>query len=68
MIDRLLLTEIREGREVLDAVLLGQSLVVDLDEIDAKVVRVIVDLFQFGQDFVAGCAASCICKNGSITR
>jgi hypothetical protein len=37
-------TEVRQGREALDVVGLGQFLVVDLDEADSKVVRVIVDV------------------------
>lgn len=42
--DGFLLSEVREGREVLDAVVLGQPLVVDLDKVHSEVVRVIVDL------------------------
>lgn len=56
--DRFLFTEIREGREVLDSVLLGQSFVVDLDEVDPEMIRVVVDLLQFGQHFVARRATS----------
>jgi hypothetical protein len=41
--DGLLLAEVGECREGLDSVLLCESLVVDFDEVDAKVVGVIVD-------------------------
>ncbi|KZC09823.1 hypothetical protein WN55_00469, partial [Dufourea novaeangliae] len=61
--DRLLFTEIRECWEVFDTILLGQSFVVDLDEIDPEVVRVVVDLLQFGQHLVACRAASCVCNH-----
>ena len=37
-------TEVRQGREALDVVGLGQFLVVDLDEADSKVIRVIVNV------------------------
>lgn len=56
--DRLLLTEVREGWESLDAILLGQSFVVDLDEVDPEVVCVVVNLLQLGQHLVACRAAS----------
>lgn len=56
--DRFSFAEIRESWKVLDAILLGQSFVVDFHEIDSKVVRVVVDFLQFGQHLVACCAAS----------
>lgn len=56
--DRFPLAEVCEGRKVLDAILLGQSFIVDLDEVDTEMVRVIVNLLQLGQHFVACRATS----------
>lgn len=56
--DRFFLAEVRERWEVLDAILLGQTFVVDLDEVHPKVVRIVVDLLQFGQHLVTCRAAS----------
>lgn len=58
--DRFFLAEVRECREVLDAILLRQSFIVDLDKVDSKVVRVVVDFLQFGQNLVACGAATCV--------
>lgn len=73
--DRLLLTEIREGGELRDAILLCESLVVDLDEVYSKGIRVVIDLLEFFQNFIACNAASRICwkfiyllYNNSITK
>lgn len=61
--DRLPLAEVGERGEGLNAILLGQSFVVDLDEVHAKRVRVVVDLFQFSQYLVACRAASSVYIN-----
>lgn len=60
--NRFLLTEVREGGEFRDAILLGEPLVVDLDEIDAKRVGVIVYLLQLLEYLVTCDAASGICN------
>lgn len=51
--DRFSLAEICEGWEVFDAILLGQSFIVDLDEVYSEVVGVVVNLLQLGQHLVA---------------
>lgn len=51
--DRFSLAEICEGGEVFDAILFGQSFIVDLDEIYSEVVGVVVNLLQLGQHLVA---------------
>lgn len=56
--DGLLFSEISERWKFRDAILLGQSLVVDLDEIYSEGVGVVVDLLKFFQNFVAGRAAA----------
>lgn len=43
--NRFHLTEIREGGKFRNAILLGESLVVDLNEVDAERVSVIIYLF-----------------------
>lgn len=45
--DRFLLTEIREGGEFRDAILLREPFVVDLDEVYPEGVRVVVDFLKF---------------------
>lgn len=56
--DRFLLAEVRERWEVLDAILLGQAFVVDLDKVHPKVIRIVVDLLQLGQHLVTCRATS----------
>lgn len=56
--DRFLLAEVGERGKGLDAILLGQTLVVDLDKVHAEGVRVIVDFLQLGEHLVACRAAS----------
>ena len=60
--------EVGQRREVLDVVLLGQLLVVDLDEVDAETIRVIVDVLQFGQHFVTVTTVASICNNNNSTK
>lgn len=60
--DWFFVTEIRKSREVSDTILLRQSFIVDLNKVDSKVVCVVVDFLQFGQDLVACGATSGICK------
>lgn len=55
------LPEIREGRELGDAILFRKSFVVDFHKVDAERVGVVIDFLQFGQYLVAGDAASRIC-------
>lgn len=43
--NRFTLTEVREGGKFRNAILLSEPLVVDFHEVDAKCVRVIVNLF-----------------------
>lgn len=52
--DGLFLAEIGESRKLGDAILFGQAFVVDLDEIHAEGVRIVVDLFEFLKHLVAG--------------
>lgn len=54
--------EICKRREVFDTILLRQSFIVDFDKVDSKVVCIVVDFLQFGQDFVACGATSSICR------
>lgn len=56
------LAEIRKSREILDTILLCQSFIVDLDKVDSKMVCIVVDFLQFGQDLVACSATSSIYK------
>jgi hypothetical protein len=65
--NRLLLTEVREGGELRDAILLREPLVVDLDEVYAERVCVIVDLLQLFQYFVARDATSRIWRVTNMT-
>lgn len=60
--DGLLLPEIGEGWKFVDAIVLRQSFVVDLDEVHAERVGVVVDLLQLLQHFVARGAATGVCK------
>lgn len=60
--DGLLLPEVGECGKVLDAILLRESLVVDLDEVYAEGVGVVIYLLEFLENFVAGDAAPSICK------
>lgn len=60
--DRFLLAKVCEGWKILDTILLGQSFIVDLDEVDTEMIRVIVNLLQLGQHFVACRATSRIWK------
>jgi len=54
--------KICKSREIFDTILLRQSFIVDLDKVDSKVVCIVVDFLQFGQDFVACSATSSICR------
>lgn len=45
--NRFLLTEVREGGEFRDAILFGEPLVVDLHEVYAEGVSVVIYLLQF---------------------
>lgn len=60
--NRFFLAEIRKSWKVFDAILLRQSFIVDLDKVDSKVIRIVVDFLQFGQDPVARGATSCVCR------
>jgi hypothetical protein len=51
--DRFLLPEVRKSGEVLDAIVLGESLVVDFDEVHPESVCVVIYLLELGKDFVA---------------
>ena len=52
------------GGVVFDAVLLGLVGVVDLDEADAFVVALVVDVLQFGQDRLRFGVSLLICERG----
>lgn len=58
----LFLPEISKGGERLDAVLFGQSFVVDFHEIHTERVGVVVNFLELGKDLVAGDATASICK------
>lgn len=60
--NRFFLAKIRKSWKIFDAILLRQSFIVDLDKVDSKVIRIVVDFLQFGQDLVARGTTSRICK------
>ena len=60
--DWFFLPEVGESGEGLDTIVLGESLVVNFDKIHTECVRVVINLFEFFQHFVACYTASRICK------
>lgn len=60
--DGLFASEVRERWEFGDAILFGQSFVVNLDEVHSEGVGVVVDLLQLLQHLIAGGAATGIWK------
>lgn len=60
--DGLLLPEIGESRKFSDAILFGESLVVDFDEIHTERIGIVVNLFKFFEYLVASGTTSSICK------
>ena len=58
----LVIPEVGEGREGLDAVTAGEFLVGDLDEVDPKAGCVVVYTLELREHLVAGGATALVCR------
>jgi len=61
--DGFLLPEVREGREVLDPIMLSESLVVDFDKVHPESICIVIYLLELGEDLVTRQTTSSICKH-----
>jgi len=61
--DRLLVAEVGESRVAFNVVLLGDLLVVYLDKVDTKMIRLVIDRFQFLEHLVALPAVPPVCRS-----
>ena len=61
--DGFLVAEVGESRVGLDVVLLRDLFVIDLDKVDAKVIRLVVDRLQFLEHLVTLPAVPPVCES-----